>query len=138
MSLPKGVMYRNIYRENKYVVNLRSKQVRFATAELAIAALEGYRTSTAVKRKAPQVANQEKRAADMAMHGSNCEKERVVAVAIVEACHEQGLRAVVTNDGTKADLLLCLHPTEDVWLQVQLKTTAGPVKGKSTVPLERK
>ena len=71
----------------------------------------------------------EKRAQDMAIYGGNLDMERKVALALVDAWRKMGLPGMLLNDSTKGDLLLGLNANDDLWLPVQLKTTAGPAKG---------
>ena len=68
----------------------------------------------------------EKRAQDKAIYGGGLDMERKVALALVDAWRKMGLPGMLLNDSTKGDLLLGLREEEDLWLPVQLKTTAGP------------
>ena len=63
----------------------------------------------------------EKRSNNIAIYGNNSNKERIVALALCETwqdVHQQ--KAIVLNDGTRADILLWV--SEDIFLPLQLKT----------------
>ena len=76
----------------------------------------------------------DKRAQDVAIHGGKLDMERKVAIALVDAWRKMGLPGMLMNDSTKSDLVLGLDDNDDLWLPVQLKTTAGPMSSTNTNP----
>ena len=74
--------------------------------------------------------NKAKRARNLEISGDSMDMERRVAVDLVDVwTRHTGYRAIVLNDGTRADVLLGMDGT-DSFLPVQLKTTGAQYTGR--------
>lgn len=112
----------------------RFRRERFATLEEALARRAEdveVQIAESIKRtndKKPRTEAErtlvtQKRAADLAISGNNCNQERDVTNDLARMWTEfTGFEAIVLNDFTRADLLLAFDAEATLWLPVQVKT----------------
>lgn len=137
-KMPRGVYERTDGRAKSFRIMLtiagRRVSRSFTTEREAVVVRLAYRFAALLfrrvaKRKAKKRSLADKRAADLNISGGNISRERDFAHALVSSWIQQtGRPAMVSNDGTRSDVLLG-STTANQFLPVQIKTTREAMKG---------
>jgi len=132
----KGIQRHHTRKTNPYYFTIQKDRKRtdryFPTEKEVKAAYDEYRAAKEQPKLDARAALAEKRERDCEVYGNTCDQEREVCLEFDKGCKARGLKAIVLNDGTLADVLFA-NPADaarDAYLQLQFKTTATTVKGR--------
>ena len=133
MKIATGIWKRTSSREKKpFLFSTQGKIRNFETErEARVAKCVHLAIRSLLKKRYDSLSLEEKRKENVQKCGNNSNLERQVAIKI-KAMMEQlfpGIELIILNDGTRADFLL--QRSDGLFLQVQLKTTNGPLKNQN-------